>query len=226
MAVVLLALSGCGRPIDRPASGAIPGAGLGGAPTGVPPTLAPSEPRFRQLPQPSPGLSAVPSPSPVASPSPNTAPPIVRTIQPQANAQVPVGGPVTVGAVLVGRGADLASANLTVDGVGVAANVDRSNPRQWVVRVDQALSPGEHTARVLVTDTTGARGGFTWRFTVGEPPAEEVAPEEPPAEATPSPSVQPTPPPAEPTPDPTATDAGGETPAPTPPAGSPSPQRP
>ena len=32
------------------------------------------------------------------------------------------------------------------------------------------LAPGEHTARVVATDSEGRRGGYTWNFTVAEDP--------------------------------------------------------
>jgi hypothetical protein len=168
---LLVASAACGRPLDRPIRGASPGSDP--APTvGVPPTLAPSEdPRFRALPTPSPGIAASsPSPSPIASPSASAvpAPPIVRTIAPANNGRVPAGAPVAVSAVLVGRGADLASASLQVDGADTGAQIDRRTPREWTIRASRALEPGAHTARVQVRDASGAAGGFTWRFTVGD----------------------------------------------------------
>jgi hypothetical protein len=125
--------------------------------------------RFRPLPNPSPGLPA-PSPEAVASPSPAPAPPIVRTIAPAVNAHVPASGPTTISAVLVGRGADLASASLSVNGADAGAQIDKRSPREWSIHVAQGLQPGTYTARVLVGDTAGARGGYTWQFSVGEEP--------------------------------------------------------
>ncbi len=182
-------LSACGRVIDRPLSGAVPGSDRPLPTSAVPPTLAPSDPRFGQLPRPSPGLGlGLPGPSPSASPQP----PIIRTIQPPANASLPPGAPVNISAVLVGRGADLVSATLFVDGAEVAAEVEQRDQQQWTIAVTQALPVGPHTARVLVRDTTGAAGGFTWQFTVGEP-----SPTPPPGRAepfaTPGPSPGPTP---------------------------------
>ena len=145
------------------------------APTaGVPPTLAPSQ-ALRALPNPSPSPSpgVVPSPSPMAVPSPSpsvpAAPPIVRTIAPANNARVPAGAPVTVSAVLVGRGADLASATLQIDGAEASPQIDKRTPREWTIRSSRTLAPGGHTARVQVRDDSGAAGGFTWRFEVGDP---------------------------------------------------------
>lgn len=106
-------------------------------------------------------------------------PPIVRTISPSADAGVPSGGPVVVSAVLIGRGADLAEASLTVDG-SVVGTIDRQSPRQWTIRGAQPLAPGPHTARVVVNDAGGGRGGFTWQFSVGQedarPPATKPSP--------------------------------------------------
>jgi hypothetical protein len=184
--LALVLLAGCG-PATRPLRGALPGAGQPTATPAVPPTLSASDPRLRVIPSPSPGRAGGPSPGAAASPSPAPAPPIVRTIQPSANAQVPVGAPVTVAAVLVGRGADLAAATLLVNGAEVAPEIEKTNPRQWAIRATQPLPPGAHTARVFVRDSTGAAGGFTWQFTVGEPeptptPAAEGPAEPPPPE--------------------------------------------
>ena len=195
--LTLALLPGCG-PATRPLRGALPGAEQATATPAVPPTLSASDPRLRPRPSPSPGLAAGPSPAAVASASPAPSPPIVRTIQPSANTSVPLGAPVTVSAVLVGRGADLAAATLAVDGAEVAPEIDKSNPRQWAIHATQPLPPGIHTVRVFVRDAAGAPGGFTWQFTVGEPtptPAAE-GPAEPPRPepaGTPAPAEAPTP---------------------------------
>jgi hypothetical protein len=131
----------------------------------VPPTLSASEAqRFRTLP--SPGLAA--SPSPAATPSEVPVPPIVRAIAPKADGRLPAGAPVALSAVLVGRGADLASATLTVNGADPGAQIDKRTAREWSIHASQALGHGTHTARVLVRDAAGAAGGFTWQFSVGE----------------------------------------------------------
>src|SRR5262245_23907801 len=136
-ALLLLLATACGPANDRPVRGAVPGSAAPTAP-GVPPTLTASEAlRQRALPSPSPvaavpaspqaspaaasspGASPAPSPAvaaAAASPSAAAAPPIVRTIVPAANGHVPSGAPVTLSAVLIGRGADLASASLSVNG--------------------------------------------------------------------------------------------------------------
>src|SRR5262245_35438678 len=129
-AALLLICAACAPANERPIRGAIPGTSAP-TPPGVPPTLQPSEAlRFRALPtpspaavQPSPGLAPSPSAvaSPVPSPSAPPAPPIVRTIVPSANGHVPGGQPVTLSAVLVGRGADLATASLSVNGADAGA---------------------------------------------------------------------------------------------------------
>ena len=110
------------------------------------------------------------SPAPVAEPSPSVvaAPPIVRTIVPAANGHVPAGGPVTLSAVLVGRGADLASASLSVNGADAGAQIDKRSPRDWTIHASQNLASGTHTVRVLVRDANGTAGGFTWQIVVGE----------------------------------------------------------
>ncbi len=186
LASVLL-LAGCAPANQRPLSGAIPGADHSTPTPAAPPTLpVGSEPQLRALPDPSPGLGDLASPSPSASP--NSSPPIVRTIAPALGAAVPEGAPVAVSAVLVGRGADLATASLTVDGAEVGAETSKATPQQWTIGATQALPPGSHTARVSVVDATGARGGYTWQFTVGiaaTPTSEKTAE----TEATAAPTV-------------------------------------
>lgn len=92
---------------------------------------------------------------------------------PGADGHVPPGA-VTLSAVLVGRGADLASASLSINGADASAQIDKRTPRDWTIHTSQTLSNGTHTARVLVRDASGAAGGFTWKFVVGEePPPEE-----------------------------------------------------
>jgi hypothetical protein len=177
---------GCGPASDRPAHGASPGAASGDATSAIPPTLQAAENlRFRPSPSPSPGLNPTPSPSAVAAASPSVvaAPPIVRTIVPGPDASVPAGGTVAVSAVLVGRGADLATASLTVNGADFGASLEKRSPRDWTIRGTQPLGPGAYTARVLVRDANGANGGFTWRFSVGE--------SEPPAAPAPEPAQKP-----------------------------------
>jgi hypothetical protein len=173
-----LALASCGPANERPIRGAVPGSEAP-TPPGVPPTLTASEAlRLRALPVPSPGPSVGPSPSTVASPSAVAAPPIVRTIAPSAGGHLPVGAPVTLSAVLVGRGADLATASLALNGADSAAEIDKRTPREWTIHTSQTLGAGTYTARVLVRDASGAAGGFTWQFLVGD---EEPAPEAKPA---------------------------------------------
>jgi hypothetical protein len=158
----------CGRANDRPASGAIPGSRPAATAPGLPPTLTPSEAlRFKPLPTPSPGLPTLPSPSVVGSPSAVAAPPIVRTIAPTANGQV-ASGPVNMSAVLVGRGADLASASLSLNGADTSAQIDKRSAREWTIHASQPLPNGTHTVKVLVRDGSGATGGFTWQFQVGQ----------------------------------------------------------
>jgi hypothetical protein len=164
-AALALAVMSCAPANERPVRGAVPGSESAPTPPGVPPTLAPSDaPRFRPVPSP----SAAASPSAVASPSVVT-PPIVRTIAPTANGRVPAGAPVTLSAVLVGRGADLASASLAVNGADSGAQIDKRSPREWSIHTSQSLANGTYTARVLVRDASGGAGGFTWQFSVGEP---------------------------------------------------------
>src|SRR5579864_6667277 len=161
-------LVSCAPANERPLHGAQPGTAAPPAP-GVPPTLQPSDAlRQRQLPTPSPGVVAAASPSAVPSPSVVAAPPIVRTIVPAANGHVPANAPVTLSAVLVGRTADLASASLSVNGADAGAQIDKRSPRDWTIHASQTLAAGTHTVKVLVKDASGAAGGFTWQFSVGE----------------------------------------------------------
>lgn len=222
LAVLLAVLAaGCAPAIERPRSGALPGTEYPTPTAGVPPTLTTaSDPRFRGLPSPSPGLAASPSavPSPVAA----GRPPIVLGLAPANGGAVGAGAPVAVSAGLVGRENDLAAASLFVDGAEVPASVERADPRRWTIRATLPLAAGQHSARVLVEDAARVRAGFTWRFYVGTPPppatpkpaatpAATTAPEQEPAPpaaeeptpgpaAPPAPAAQPTPPPARPAP--------------------------
>jgi hypothetical protein len=71
--------------------------------------------------------------------------------------------------VLIGRGADLATASLSVNGADAGAQIDKRSARDWTIHTSQTLPSGTHTVRVLVRDASGAAGGFTWQFVVGEP---------------------------------------------------------
>src|SRR5262249_7978229 len=157
--LAVLCIVGCGRP-DRPLRGAEPGTAE--TQPGVPPTLAVSDSRLQAAPLASPSALARPAPSAVAAPTPAVAapspapvvaavppsaaptrpgpsqPPIVRTIAPAQGGQVPAGAPVTVSAVLVGRGADLADASLTVDGAP-AGSIDKPSSTQWSISASQTL---------------------------------------------------------------------------------------
>ena len=70
--------------------------------------------------------------------------------------------------VLVGRGADLATASLAVNGTDAGAQIDKRTPREWSIHTSQKLAVGTHTAKVQVRDASGAAGGFTWQFAVGD----------------------------------------------------------
>jgi hypothetical protein len=169
--LVALALASCAPANERPMHGALPGTEAPPTPPGVPPTLTASDAlRFRPVPVPSPGIAPSPSAVAVASPSVVAAPPIVRTIAPTANGHVPADAPVTLSAVLVGRGADLASASLSVNGADAGAQIDKRTPREWSIHTSQKLAAGTHTAKVQVRDASGAAGGFTWQFAVGDDP--------------------------------------------------------
>jgi hypothetical protein len=181
-----MALASCAPANERPLRGAVPGGDVAPTPPGVPPTLTASEAlRFKPLPVPSPGIASSPSPSPGASPSVVVAAPIVRTIAPSANGRVPAGAPVTLSAVLVGRGADLASASLSINGADSSAQIDKKSAREWTIHTSQSLGAGMQTARVLVRDAGGGSGGFTWQFAVGD--------EAPRAVESPSPAPAPAP---------------------------------
>jgi pyruvate dehydrogenase E2 component (dihydrolipoyllysine-residue acetyltransferase) len=192
--LVLLAVA-CGRATDRPLRGAAPGTEAP-ATLGLPPTLSPSDAlRFRPLPpspSPAPAAAAAVAPSPGASPSPSAVPmpPIVRTIAPSANSNVPPGA-VTISAVLVGRGADLASASLALNGADTGAQIDKRSAREWTIRSSRPLGAGSYTARVLVRDESGANGGFTWMFQVGEPEPEEAPAPKPEAKPAAKPEPKP-----------------------------------
>jgi hypothetical protein len=137
-----------------------------------------------------PSAGAVASPSPLASPSVVAAPPIVRTIAPGVDGHVPAGAPVALSAVLVGRGADLASASLSINGADVGAQIDKRTAREWSIHTNQTLGIGSYTAKVLVRDASGAAGGYSWHFLVGDEaaaPAPADAPAKPAGQASPVP---------------------------------------
>jgi hypothetical protein len=164
--LVALGLASCGPANERPLRGAQPGT-QAPSPSGAPPTLEPSETlRLRALPSPSADLAA----SSAAKPSPSVAaaPPIVRTIVPSANAHVAGGSPITLSAVLVGRGADLITASLSINGADAGAQIEKRSARDWTIHASRALTNGTHTVRVLVRDASGAAGGFTWQFLVAD----------------------------------------------------------
>jgi hypothetical protein len=187
------ALAACAPANERPVRGAVPGSEAP-TPPGVPPTLTASDSlRLRALPTPSAGLAASPSAIAASSPSAAPAPPIVRTIAPSANGRVPAGAPVTLSAVLVGRGADLASASLTINGADAGAEIDKTTPREWSIHASQTLANGTHTAKVFVKDASGAAGGFTWQFLVGEPDPAPTAHPATPAAVPASPTLGGTP---------------------------------
>ena len=117
-------------------------------------------------------------------------PPIVRTIAPSANSNVPPGA-VTISAVLVGRGSDLASASLALNGGDTGAQIDKRTPREWTIRTSRSLGPGSYTARVLVRDEGGANGGFTWMFQVGDPEPEPAPAPKPEAKPDAKPEAKP-----------------------------------
>jgi hypothetical protein len=95
----------------------------------------------------------------------------VRTIAPANNSHVPAAQPVTLSAVLIGRTADLASATLSVNGADAGAQIEKRSARDWTIRASQNLATGTYTVKVLVRDSAGTAGGFTWKFVVGEEPA-------------------------------------------------------
>lgn len=68
----------------------------------------------------------------------------------------------------MGRTADLASASLSVNGADAGAQIDKRSPRDWTIHASETLANGTHTVRVLVRDASGAAGGFTWQFSVGD----------------------------------------------------------
>ena len=68
---------------------------------------------------------------------------------PGANGHVPSAGPVTLSAVLVGRGADLASASLTVNGADAGAQIEKRSPRDWTIHASQTLAPGTLVTEIV-----------------------------------------------------------------------------
>ena len=81
--------------------------------------------------------------------------------------------------------------------------------------IDDSEAPLAKDLRVLVRDTSGGSGGFTWQFTVGEAQGEPAPGAVPP----PTPTKQSAPAQQQPAPDPPPTPTKVSIPAPRPPAG-------
>jgi hypothetical protein len=75
---------------------------------------------------------------------------------------------VVLSAVLIGRGSDLSSASLSLNGADTRAQIEKRSPREWTIHTSQVLANGTHTAKVFVRDSAGAAGGYTWKFSVGD----------------------------------------------------------
>lgn len=172
----------CSPASDRPLQGAVPGTS-GAATSFLPPTLAPAMSDATPSPAASAAVSPQASPSPVATSNEATASPIIRTLAPAPGSQAS-GGSVTVSAVLLGRGSDLASADLTVDGAPAGAQIDRTSPREWTIAATQVLAAGSHTAHATVAQESGEAAGFSWTFSVAGAAA-PTAPAPPPAPGVP-----------------------------------------
>ncbi|MFN0074815.1 MAG: Ig-like domain-containing protein [Chloroflexota bacterium] len=165
VACVIFAMTaaGCTRPADRPLDGARPGsiasanseALVSASPLSVP---SPAPVIFTVAPVASP--TVLPAPSPTAT----GRGPIISTIQPPANANLPA-GPITVSA-RISATSDVSEVTLLVNGQATrpSASGDARNP---TYSTSMNLPPGQHQARIQVRDDQGRVGGFSWSFTVG-----------------------------------------------------------
>ncbi|MBI4494062.1 MAG: hypothetical protein HY690_14840 [Chloroflexi bacterium] len=151
-------VAACGRPLDRPLSGAAPPSGdYTPAPVyqeQAPPTLAPPT-RVAQKP----AREQAPTPTPVAS-----ALPILRNLQPSPNARVAV-GEVRIAAQITSF-SNLAEVTATLNGQPVQVEVAGRDERSWTAFFSRKLEAGEHEVRLVAQDDQGRRGGYRWQFTV------------------------------------------------------------
>ena len=142
----------------------------------------------RRVALPSPGVAeAEPSPSPrrrrgLARPRRRRSSPRRRSCArscPAPTATSPAARRSTLSAVLVGRGADLASASLAVNGADAGAQIDKRSPREWTIHASQSSATGTHTVRVLVRDASGALGRVHLADSVGGEPESRQPPRRP-----------------------------------------------
>jgi hypothetical protein len=164
-------VAGCTRPVDRPLDGARPGSVasakdllVSASPVSVGTT-------------PDAVASAAPAASPVVAPAPSPTTtgrgPIISTIQPQANANVPAGS-VTISA-RVSAASDITEASIVVDGQATRPT-STGDARTPTYTLTMNLSAGQHQARIQVRDDQGRLGGYSWTFTVGSLPAPAASP--------------------------------------------------
>lgn len=160
-----LVLAACMRPGDRPATGARPSVAddapisLGrdqAPPTLVPPTLEPATP-----------VPPSPTPAPTHTPIPTIigdGRPLVRNLQPAANAQVP-SGEVRVAAQIVGF-SPLASVTASLDREPIGVRVASRDQTSWTASFVAWLEPGEHLLEMVARDEQTRVARTRWRFTV------------------------------------------------------------
>ena len=104
------------------------------------------------------------SPEPVQAPPSGKAPWVVLP-QPAAGSKVPA-GPVTLEARARGE-APITKITFQLDGVAVAAALDRRDDTTWRGRASVQVKPGSHTVAVFVVDEKGRTGSYRWEFTAG-----------------------------------------------------------
>jgi hypothetical protein len=122
-------------------------------------------------------MPPTPTPKPVAPPTPPeptpqptsipTVAPAVRNpwiLQPLPEP----GGHVAPGAITLearARGdAPIATIRLELDGAALPVSVEQRNESTWRGFVTTRVTPGEHSARAVVTDASGRSGSYRWTF--------------------------------------------------------------
>lgn len=172
IASLVLALA-CGRQAERPLSGAPPVRAvdaqgrdfLSGEP---PPTLTAPFSVATQAPAPLVVALASPSPSPALA----GRNPLLSSLLPSPDAQVPP-GPVNIGG-RVAASSDLVEVVLMLDGASLQPRIAQQDPRTWLVGHTSTLEAGKHEVRLTAKDRDGRAGGYRWQFSVqpaGQAPA-------------------------------------------------------
>jgi Bacterial Ig domain len=170
LGLVAAIVVGCSRPANRPLDGARPGS-VASANNSV---VVSSSPVSIGI-TPEPTISTAPTPALVvaASPTATGRGPIVSTIQPPGNGNVPA-GPVTISA-RVSATSDITDVSLVVDGQATRPT-STGDVRNATYALTSNLAAGPHSVRIQVRDDQGRLGGYAWTFTAGASPPPAASP--------------------------------------------------